>query len=268
MAFVVDDEHLGTPADAWSTATRCISVLSASLSQPSRVVVIAPHPDDEILGAGGLLQCFDRQRVEIVIVAVTDGEASHPRSERLTKLDLRSIRERESQIALRRLGISNCKIVRLGIPDGHVAENIEELEAELVRLLSPGDFCLAPWEHDGHPDHDAAGIATRNVTRDIGSDLLNYLVWALHWANPNGDDLPWHACRRHELSGQQRWRKRRATLAFRSQIRPVGGSKADAPVLPREVLRRHWAAHELFIDPCAIPRVSVESGNEPHKGNA
>jgi LmbE family N-acetylglucosaminyl deacetylase len=265
MRLVVDNQHLGTTAEAWSKAERCISAVPVVLSRPNRVVVIAPHPDDEILGAGGLLQYFDREGAEIVIVAVTDGEASHPTSKLEAALDLRSIREQESEIALRRLCISNCKIVRLRIPDGQVAVNIEGLEAELVRILGPDDFCLAPWEHDGHPDHDASGAATLNVTRTVGSDVLHYLVWALHWADPNGDDLPWHACRRQEMSVQQLRRKRRATLAFRSQIHPLGSSNAEDPILPPAVLQRHWLGHELFIDPKALPISPVKLGIEPLK---
>ncbi|MFZ0667083.1 MAG: PIG-L family deacetylase, partial [Acidimicrobiales bacterium] len=178
------------------------------------------------------------------------------------------VRERESGVALRRLGISNYAAIRLRIPDGEVAHNIEGLEIKLTRLLRPDDFCLAPWEHDGHPDHDASGTASHNATRAIGSDLLYYLVWALHWADPNGDDLPWSACRRHLLPGEQRRRKRRATLAFRSQIRPLGGSSTQGAVLPPAVLRRHWLDHELFIDPTATSGNKVESGTESHKERA
>ena len=249
MQFVVDDDHLGTSAHAWAGSRLAGSVPPLRLTDTRRAVVVAPHPDDEILGAGGLLQELDRRGVEVLVVAVTDGEASHPRSELAKKVDLRRIRAKESIVALGRLGISRPRVVRLRIPDGGVTRSIERLEAELTRLLHPGDLCLAPWVSDGHPDHDASGVSVRNVSSSVGNRVLHYLVWALHWADPEGHDLPWHECRRQELSVCQRAKKHRATLSFRSQIRPLGRSSAEAPVLPLEVLRRHWLDYELFIDP-------------------
>jgi LmbE family N-acetylglucosaminyl deacetylase len=265
VRFVVDEENLGTSAETWSTSQRPSSTKLLAPKSPDRVVVVAPHPDDEILGVGGLLQEFHRRGVDILIVAVTDGEASHTKSELAKKIDLRSIRAKESRVALQRLGISKPEVIRLRIPDGQVTANVERLEAELLCLLSPSDLCLAPWDKDGHPDHDASGIAVQNVAAYVGNDVLNYLVWALHWGDPEGNDLPWHACRRHELSMHQCARKRRATLAFRSQIRPIGRSRAQAPVLPLDVLRRHWLDYEFFIDPSAIPYGSTETDTEIQK---
>jgi LmbE family N-acetylglucosaminyl deacetylase len=249
MSFIADGEHLGTPAEEWSRSPRFAASPILDLSLQTRVVVIAPHPDDEILGAGGLLQHLCSSGTSVLIVAVTDGEASHPDSDLVAKLDLRAIREKESRVALRRLGTPNSSVVRLRIPDGRVTQHLEVLEAELERLLEPTDLCLAPWVNEGHPDHDTCGIAARNATRAIGSELLHYLVWTLHWASPTGNDLPWDSCRRYELSVRELTRKRRATLAFRSQTRTFGKSAAGAPVLPLAILRRHWLGNELFIDP-------------------
>jgi LmbE family N-acetylglucosaminyl deacetylase len=268
VQFIVDYEHPGTAAEAWASSKHVLSAPPLGQRQPARVVVVAPHPDDEILGAGGLLQEFIHQGIEILIVAVTDGEASHPKYELADRIDLRSMRAMESLTALRRLGISRPDVVRLRVADGQVRRNIERLEADLLRLLDPADLCLAPWDKDGHPDHDASGAAVRNATGTVGNDLLYYLVWALHWADPGGNDLPWLICRRHELSARQCARKRRATLAFRSQIRPLDRSCGEAPVLPVDVLRRHWLDHELFIDPGSIPYEQSEINVEPDKERA
>jgi LmbE family N-acetylglucosaminyl deacetylase len=267
VQFTVDDENLGTPAEAWSTSQAVSTAELLDLPKPRRAVIVAPHPDDEILGAGGLIQDLHRRRVEILVVAVTDGEASHPASEVVAKLDLRSIRAKESVIALRRLGVARTPIVRLHIPDGLVTKNLERLEAEIEGLLCPGDLCITPWDRDGHPDHDASGKATLNAARAVGVEVLHYLVWALHWADPETRDLPWSAVRRFDLSPPQSARKRLATLAFRSQILRWGGSSGDAPVLPFGVLRRHWIDHELLIDavahPSLPPLVALESRKEP-----
>jgi LmbE family N-acetylglucosaminyl deacetylase len=139
----------------------------------------------------------------------------------------------------------------LGIPDGRVAGNRDHLEQKLSELLRPGDICVAPWPLDGHPDHDACGDAVAAVGGRLGLLTFSYLVWAWHWADPGGSDIPWASCRRLELTPRRRARKRWAAGAFRSQTRPLGPGPEDAAILPDPVLRRLWPRYEIFIDPRA-----------------
>ncbi|HEY5120093.1 MAG TPA: PIG-L family deacetylase, partial [Acidimicrobiales bacterium] len=76
-------------------------------------MVVSPHPDDEVLGAGGLIQVALSQHVLVEVVAVTDGEASHPRSTVATTLNLARVRSAESRVALSRLGWREPLITRL-----------------------------------------------------------------------------------------------------------------------------------------------------------
>jgi hypothetical protein len=64
------------------------------------VVVIAPHPDDEVLGVGDLLALAAAAGARVRLVAVTDGERSHPRSSAITPAQLRRERPREAARAL------------------------------------------------------------------------------------------------------------------------------------------------------------------------
>jgi LmbE family N-acetylglucosaminyl deacetylase len=68
-------------------------------------VVVAPHPDDEILGCGGLLRHAAEQGMEVRVVAVTDGEACYPDEHWWTPERLRSARRAELAAALGELGI-------------------------------------------------------------------------------------------------------------------------------------------------------------------
>ena len=79
VELVVDDLHPGTDEQTWLGGNRLGGLRPfAATSGPRRLIVVAPHPDDEVLGAGGLLQQMQQAGVETVLVAVTDGEASHP----------------------------------------------------------------------------------------------------------------------------------------------------------------------------------------------
>ena len=151
--------------------------------------------------------------------------------------------------ALRRLSWKAPALTRLGLPDGQIGRNLETLVAALRAALLPGDLCLAPWWQDGHPDHDACGNAALIAAESADAQLLGYLVWAWHWADPRGTDLPWADCRRFDFDRRTAARKRWATRAFVSQTRPLGPDQEGAPLLPPAVLRRFWRPYEVFVDP-------------------
>jgi LmbE family N-acetylglucosaminyl deacetylase len=253
MDLIVDDAHRGTPASAWASSSSIATVAPLEFRRPRRVVMVSPHPDDEVLGAGGLLQTLVADEIPLHVVAVTDGEASHPGSTVAKNMDLRSVRAAECRDALHRLGWSAPRVTRLGLPDGEVAAHGDLLRQRLAEFLRPGDMCVAPWHLDGHPDHDACGDAVAAVGHGLDIVTLSYLVWAWHWADPSGSDIPWASARRFELGSRRRARKRWATGAFRSQIRPLGRGPRDRAILPDPVLRRSWQAYELFIDARAQP---------------
>jgi LmbE family N-acetylglucosaminyl deacetylase len=207
----------------------------------ARPLVVAAHPDDEVLGAGGLLARIG----DAEIVAVTDGEASHPGSLAVDRGELAARRRRETEEALRRLGVGRPVVHRLGQPDGAVDE--VALTGVLCELLGPDRWCVATWRLDGHPDHEAVGRAAARACRARGARLLEYPVWTWHWARPGDERVPWQRCRRLPLSPAEQAAKRDAVAAFESQIRPLGPDPADAAVLPPEVLARFDRPFEVFF---------------------
>jgi LmbE family N-acetylglucosaminyl deacetylase len=182
-----------------------------------------------------------------MVVAVTDGEASHPRAQSLG-LDVASTRAREAQVALKRLACGPMHVLRLGLPDGAVSNDVSRLTSAISDLLRPSDLCLTPWRSDGHPDHNATGGAAVAAAHVSGTPVLEYPIWAWHWSTPEDPSVPWPRCRRLDLSRRQVARKRWATSAFVSQIRPCGSEARTGPVLSDSVLRRFWRPFEMFIE--------------------
>jgi LmbE family N-acetylglucosaminyl deacetylase len=248
MELIVDRDHLGTPESVWQQSGRLEALPLLDIGQPGRVVVVAPHPDDEVLGAGGLLQTLVGSAIEVEVLAVTDGEGSHPSGTARGGAKLTEVRPRETTLALRRLSFPAPTVTRLGLPDGQVARHEDRLAEALAARAGVTDLWLAPWRSDGHPDHDACGRAASAVAGDRGVRLLSYLVWAWHWADPYGGDLPWDQCRRLDLDQSSVDRKRWAIQAFRSQIRPMGADGDEDPVLPPPVLSRWQRWVEVFVE--------------------
>ncbi len=85
--------------------------------QSARAVVVAPHPDDEVLSVGGLLALLADCGRPVEVIAVTDGTASHRGSTEWPVERLARTRPRESRKALHCLGLA-IEPARLGLPDG------------------------------------------------------------------------------------------------------------------------------------------------------
>lgn len=247
MTLVVDDQHLGTSEATWRRSQPLRSLPPLAIPSSRRAWVVSPHPDDEILGCGGLLQTLCDQGVDVRIVAVSDGEASHPDAAD-TGCDVRGVRTREVRRALDRLGCGQIPVTRLGLPDGAIAAHVDHLAAWLAKDMSADDLYLSPWARDGHPDHNACGFAAARAAQWRGAHLLEYLVWAWHWGRPDDESWPWDDCRTLQLSRRTVARKRWATHAFVSQTRPFGSGYDQSPVLPPAVMRRFWRPFEVFID--------------------
>lgn len=248
----VSATELGTSEAIWR-GSRVLASLPG-LVWPSatdgRVVVVAPHPDDEVLGLGGALVELAARGHEVIIVAVTDGEASHPRSPTTSRDTMAARRDAERAEALIRLGIGGAAVVRLGCRDGKVAED-DTLCERLVPLLEGASSCFAPWTGDGHPDHDAAGRAARRAGVQTGVPVLEYPVWMWHWATDrereNTTRVPWERARRIDLSPATCAAKRAAIAAYRSQIAPLSDAPGDEALLPEAVLARFVRPFEVVF---------------------
>ncbi|MCU7728333.1 PIG-L family deacetylase [Actinoplanes sp. KI2] len=231
----------GTRERDWQAWRAMAQWPSLPLDPPSPPLVVAPHPDDEILGVAGLMAMLG----EVDLVAVTDGEASHPGSIIHTPDELAAIRRAETGEAMRRLGLDTT-IYRLGHPDGGIDE--DTLAGQLAGLLAPGRWCLATWRGDGHPDHEAVGRAAAAACAETGARLFEYPIWAWHWARPDDPDVPWRQARRVDLTPRAQAAKAAAIGAFPSQTAPLGPAEADAAILPPHVLARFARPFEVIFE--------------------
>ena len=236
----------GTPEGAWARWP-VDRFPPLDFGHPGRAVIVAPHPDDEVLAAGGLMQRLAAAGVALSVVSVTDGEASHPRSPTVAPPALADRRRRERRRALRRLGLGGTTVVPLGLPDGAVADHEATLESSLIGLLAPGVMCIAPWCGDGHPDHDATGRAAAAACAATGAPFSRYLVWTWHWAAPGDDRVPWAQGRQLTFSGAEQTRKRWAIRAFTTQVAALSSAPGDEAVLVPEMLAHFDRPYEVFL---------------------
>lgn len=253
-SFVVNEEESGrgTPLQAWNASRKLASVpaITADILVPPncRAVIIAPHPDDEVLGCGGLMCQLHQLERSVALISVTDGGGSHPGSTLWPEQRLKAIRPQESADALSRLGLQPDAVewLRGGFPDGGIASQEEALTTFLEQHLCPTDVVFTVWAQDGHPDHEAVGRASAKACASVGAQLHEVPIWAWHWADPEDERLPWDRARKVLLDPATQVRKREAALAFSSQLQGDPGIGL-APVLPAGVLERLLQPFELVF---------------------
>ncbi|MEO7854849.1 MAG: PIG-L family deacetylase, partial [Rubrivivax sp.] len=188
------------------------------LRPENRLVVVAPHPDDEVLGMGGMLSMHAARGGRCAIIAVTDGESSHSEVAGIDPAGLAKRRRYESAEGLGHLRLQQAACFRLGLPDGEVAAHEAQLVERLVQLLQPNDTVLCTWRHDGHPDHDASARATATACRRVGSGLFEVPIWMWHWAEPGDRRVPWERLRSVPLRSRTVHDKQLALSAHASQL--------------------------------------------------
>ena len=236
----------GTAAEAWRRHPRWGRGPALSLDGAARLVVLAAHPDDESLGAGGLVRTAVTRGLRVDLVLATDGEGSHPRSTTTSGADLARTRRSEAVEAARLLGVGPASLHHLGLPDGGVAGEEERLTGRLVALLGDARDVVvaAPWRHDGHPDHEAAGRAAAAACRRTGAWLWEYPVWFWHWGEP--DTAPWEDWSVLSLDGEAQGAKQGGIAAHVSQVAPLSDRSGDEVLLGPDLLAHFEGPVEHF----------------------
>lgn len=211
-----------------------------------RVVFVAPHPDDEVLCGGGLLHQLARRGHDILLIAVTDGEASHPGSSLWPPQALARERRSETRRALSILA-PQAHIDALQIPDGAITHHETALQSMLHSRLRSDDVVFTTWRMDGHPDHEATGRATANAAAVCGCNCHQLPLWAWHWAEPSWQySLPWQRAVAITLSDEDLALKRRAVECFSTQLQ-TDATTGSPPILGAHVLSRLLRPFEVVL---------------------
>ncbi len=150
-----------------------------------KVLIIAPHPDDEILGCGGTIRQWVNQGAQVTVAIVTKGTPLYPAAQ------VRTVRA-EARQAAKRLGVS--KLIFLGLPVTalHLIPE-HKLNAVFDRLINRQilpDLVFLPFPGDRHEDHrqifDAAMVALRCDGRrpPVRRVCCYETVSETHWTAP------------------------------------------------------------------------------------
>ncbi len=235
----------------------------------SRILLIAAHPDDEVIGAGIEMTRWNPQHV--TILHVTDGAPEDPKHAQAagfaTRQEYARARRRELGEALELAGMEQARCVELGFTDQQAHLYLPDLVrtlAELIDEIRPDVIYTHPYE-GGHPDHDAAAFGASQAVAlytkrgaalapsgrtQPGPGSVTVMEFTSYHAGPDGlitsEFLQSGGVRINGLTASQRALKLQMFQCFRSQ---------------EMVLRQFPIAEEKFR---TAP--NYDFSNPPHSG--
>lgn len=146
-----------------------------------RVVVLAPHPDDESVGCGGTIALLAAAGALVTVVFATDGDATIGSGSGAGETAV--LRRGEAERALQVLGVTGVTARFLGLPDGGLAGVLDQLTEAVSSVVAEAgpEAVLLPWFFDAHDDHRALSRALVAGRDRLPADLE---VWAFETWTP------------------------------------------------------------------------------------
>ncbi|MCE9518575.1 MAG: PIG-L family deacetylase [Verrucomicrobia bacterium] len=163
------------------------------LTPGTRILVIAPHPDDESLGAGGLIQQALAAGAEVRVIFVTDGDNNpwpqrwlewrwHIDGECRRRWGAR--RRAEALRAIEKLGLLKSQAEFFGFPDAEILPRWRKGDAAIMDKFTrtfadwPADVMIPPSPMDRHPDHQGAFHFAQEALRKLKQHpvIFSYLI--------------------------------------------------------------------------------------------
>lgn len=151
-----------------------------------KIVILAPHPDDETLGCGGTIAKRISEGFEVFIILVTDGRHAYSKGLGIesnpTPEELSQIRKQEFIKATSTLGVPETNLRFLNFEDGTVQKNAKEVEIRIVEImkeLQPTEVYF-PFRQDFHPDHKALNRIALQKLQELGLNCDAYEYSIMH----------------------------------------------------------------------------------------
>jgi LmbE family N-acetylglucosaminyl deacetylase len=225
-----------------------------SFHSTGSVLIVAPHPDDETLGCGGAIALLRSQGCPVRVLVITDGTQSHPRSVKYPPSRLQQLRQQETRLALKRLGMAPGSVTFLHLPDGEMTaaasiQSNQDICRNYLKAIAPKIIFL-PWRHDPHPDHQATWRLVKHAMADcdISARLIEYPIW--DWDAQQSNLLP-------KATEIQAWRldirsvltvKQRAIAAYQSQTTDLIDDDPTGFRLSPEMLTHFAQPWEVYFE--------------------
>jgi LmbE family N-acetylglucosaminyl deacetylase len=241
------------------------------------VLLVAAHPDDEVIGVGAQLSRFR----DITLLHATDGAPRDGRDMAMHGFadvdSYAAARRRELLEAIAVAGIATDRVLACGIPDQQATLRLADLTRQLVVLIAtlrPAALITHAYE-GGHPDHDATAFAVHAALRLTDAPRPVLLEMAGYHAGRQGMEtgcflpVPGSAPVRLPVPPAAKKRKQCMIACFATQQRVLAGFPVDVEVLrpaprydftrPPHAGRLHYEDHPWGMTGATFRRMAAEA---------
>jgi LmbE family N-acetylglucosaminyl deacetylase len=167
------------------TAVREGTSLEEYRERKDNILVIAPHPDDDVLGAGGTMAAAVVRGKGVFSVYLTDGRGSPRKDQPVSDDAMAALREKEALSSLRALGSAGAFFLRRPSEElaGEKGETAGKELLEIFQFIRPGEVYLpAPYErHRTHQRCTRISVEALRTAGDPKATLLGYSLWGSFW---------------------------------------------------------------------------------------
>jgi len=154
----------------------------------NNILVVAPHPDDEVLGCGGIIKKFASRGYNITVIIVTRGKPEIYSEERIINV------RNEARRAHKLLDVMETIFFDFPAPDLDIIA-ISDISASISKVINdfkPGTIFL-PHKGDIHQDHKVVFNAGMVASRPLGGLVKRIFTYETlsetEWAVPSGDSV-------------------------------------------------------------------------------
>jgi LmbE family N-acetylglucosaminyl deacetylase len=220
-----------------------------------RVLIVAPHPDDETLGCGGAIALLAGKGYDLQVLVISDGTGSHPNSQTHPAPVLESIRSQETIAALGILGVDPGSIAFLHLKDGAIP-TITTPEFHAAKLLCRNylqttgpDTIFLPWRLDPHADHRATWqlIQAAILSLEMMPQVIEYPIWDWDISQQTTVDLSHITGWRLDIQSVLK-QKTQAIESYRSQLGQLIDDDPNGFCLSAEMLANFTRPWEVYFE--------------------
>ena len=218
---------------------------SSELVMPGKVLIVAPHPDDEVLGCSGLIQRLLSEGKQVDVAILSGGGKSHAGCCKIDESTLIESRRNLSRKAVKILGLPLENLHFMDYPDGCIAFDCSETDRlkKLIETLQP-KVIFVPHKGEGWSDHLEAGQIVRKLAGEASgvSFFYEYCVWFWYYNVWNIDRKNAYVLK---MSEEEHFRKNEAIDAYIQPKAPCG--KPFSGVLPPVFVWANRWRKELYF---------------------
>lgn len=222
---------------------RNIAKKALCFSPGGNVVIIAPHPDDEVFGCGGLIARLVAEGHAPHVVVLTGGGGSHRGCCSTSESDIISARRTLTHKTMPVLGLPASHLHELNFTDGQIREGNPEEKKKLEALISEinPDLILIPHHGEGWSDHLSARDLGIELTGE-DTEVYEYCVWMWYYRQKH---LDWKNAFVLKMTKAEHQKKLEAIRIYHSALAPCG--KPWVGVLPILFVEANSTNLELFF---------------------